>query len=178
MKGFERKNKYLSLCGLNCALCPMYVGGYCPACGGGAGNQSCRIAACSIGRKVEYCFECGEYPCARYEGMDDADSFITHKNRRADFERAKTAGTDAYGAEQREKEAILREFLRFDDGRSKSRFCLAVNLLGLDVLREILAETSEAAFSRLSGKEQAAWLTARFRGAAERAGVELRLRKK
>ena len=178
MKGFERKDRYLSLCGLNCALCPMYVGGYCPACGGGEGKQSCRVGAGGGGGGVEGWFGCGGGPCTRYEGMDDADSFITHKNRRADFEQAKRAGMDVYGAEQREKEAILREFLRFDDGRSKSRFCLAVNLLGLDVLREILAETSEAAFSCLSGKEQAAWLTARLRGAAERAGAELRLRKK
>lgn len=58
MKGFERKNRYFSLCGLNCALCPMYVGGYCPSCGGGAGNQSCRIAKCSIEQGgIEFCFE-------------------------------------------------------------------------------------------------------------------------
>lgn len=44
MKGFKRNNQLLSLCGLNCGLCPMHIDGYCPGCGGGAGNQSCRIA--------------------------------------------------------------------------------------------------------------------------------------
>ena len=48
MKGFKRNNQLLSLCGLNCGLCPMHIDGYCPGCGGGAGNQSCRIARCSL----------------------------------------------------------------------------------------------------------------------------------
>ncbi len=46
MKGFERENQLLSLCGLNCGLCPMRIGGYCGGCGNG--NQSCRIARCSL----------------------------------------------------------------------------------------------------------------------------------
>ena len=36
MKGFKRNNQLLSLCGLNCGLCPMHIDGYCPGCGGGA----------------------------------------------------------------------------------------------------------------------------------------------
>ena len=89
MKGFERKNRYFSLCGLNCALCPMYVGGYCPSCGGGAGNQSCRIAKCSIEQGgIEFCFECKKYPCEHYGEEDVVDSFITYRNRRAVAEKA------------------------------------------------------------------------------------------
>ena len=34
MKGFTREETRFSLCGLNCALCSMYLGGYCPGCGG------------------------------------------------------------------------------------------------------------------------------------------------
>lgn len=54
MRGFSRKEPMFSLCGLNCALCAMHVGGYCPGCGGGEGNQSCAIARCSLGRGVEF----------------------------------------------------------------------------------------------------------------------------
>ena len=46
MKGFVRKDQRLSLCGLNCGLCPMRLGGHCGGCG--AGNQSCKIARCSL----------------------------------------------------------------------------------------------------------------------------------
>ena len=35
MKGFTREETRFSLCGLNCALCSMHLGGYCPGCGGG-----------------------------------------------------------------------------------------------------------------------------------------------
>ena len=42
MKGFVRENQLLSLCGLNCGLCPMFLGKYCGGCGNG--NQSCSIA--------------------------------------------------------------------------------------------------------------------------------------
>ena len=48
MKGFTREETRFSLCGLNCCLCSMYLGGYCPGCGGGAGNQSCAFARCSL----------------------------------------------------------------------------------------------------------------------------------
>ena len=71
MKNFKRDNLLFSLCGLNCGLCPMKIDGYCPGCGGGAGNQSCKIARCSMEHGgIEYCFQCGKYPCEKYEGID------------------------------------------------------------------------------------------------------------
>ena len=71
MKGFTRTEPRFSLCGLNCALCSMHLDGYCPGCGGGAGNQSCGIARCSLEHGgVSFCWQCPEYPCPRYEGFD------------------------------------------------------------------------------------------------------------
>ena len=34
MKGFTREEPLFSQCGLNCGLCTMYLGNYCPGCGG------------------------------------------------------------------------------------------------------------------------------------------------
>ena len=48
MKGFKRQNQLFSLCGLNCGLCPMFLNKNCPGCGGGEGNQACKIARCSM----------------------------------------------------------------------------------------------------------------------------------
>ena len=110
MKGFERKNQLLSLCGLNCGLCPVFINKNCPGCGGREGNQSCKIARCSIEHnRVEYCFQCSEYPCIQYENIDDFDSFITHRNREADLKKARQYGIGVYNAEQ---EAILQNFLK------------------------------------------------------------------
>ena len=49
MKNYLRTHPALSLCGLCCALCPIHqMQNGCPGCGGGAGNQSCTIAKCSL----------------------------------------------------------------------------------------------------------------------------------
>ena len=52
---------------------------------------------------MEYCFQCDEYPCPKYE-QDDFDSFMTHQGRKADMERARQLGIEAYNAEQVENE--------------------------------------------------------------------------
>ena len=33
---------------MNCGLCPMFLNKNCPGCGGGEGNQTCKIARCSM----------------------------------------------------------------------------------------------------------------------------------
>lgn len=59
MKGFTRREPLFSLCGLKCGLCRMHLGGYCPGCGGGEGNQSCAIARCSLEHGgPEFCWDC------------------------------------------------------------------------------------------------------------------------
>ena len=69
-KGFVRSNPRLSLCGLNCGLCPMNLSGRCSGCS--AGSQSRRIAKHSVERGgVEYGFRCDHYT-----HIDAFDSFI------------------------------------------------------------------------------------------------------
>ena len=100
MKGFTRTETRFSLCGLNCALCSMSLGCYCPGCGGGAGNQSCALAKCSLEHiGVQFCWECPEYPCTRYDGFDDGDSFVPHRNRQQDIALAREIGLKAYLAQ-------------------------------------------------------------------------------
>ena len=181
MKGFVRKNLLLSLCGLNCGLCTMRLGGYCPGCGGGEGNQSCKIARCSLEHGgVAYCCDCGGYPCEKYSHAGDFDSFITHRRRAADLERVREIGEEAYCAEQRQKIEILHFLLdNFNDGRRKTFFCTAVNLLELADLREIVGKLAGgSALEELPLKEKSAWAVKLFQQAAQERGVELKLRRK
>ena len=181
MKGFEREDRLLSLCGLNWGLCTMNLGGYCPGCGGGPGNQGCAIARCAVERGgVAYCFQCGDYPCRRYEGIDRYDSFITHLNQRSDLEKAREIGVAAYGAQQAEKVEILRVLLeRYNDGRRKSFYALAVNLLELPRLRAVMDRlNSEPGPEALPAKERSALAAALLRAEAEGQGVALKPRKK
>lgn len=181
MKGFSRKNRCLSLCGLNCLLCPMYIDSYCPGCGGGDGNQSCKIAKCSLENgNVEYCCQCSKYPCDKYEHIDEADSFITHQNQKNNLDLILKTGEEAYNSEQKEKQKLLEFFLlNCNDGRRKNLFCLGVNLLDLQSVKRIAEKIKNSPdFDNLSIKERAEIASKELKKAAEEKEIELKLRKK
>ena len=181
MKGFAREETRFSLCGLNCVLCSMHLGGSCPGCGGGAGNQSCAIARCSLEHGgVLFCWECPEYPCSRYDGFDDGDSFAPHRNRRQDIALAREMGLEAYLAQLEEKRAILEKLLAgYNDGRRKTLFNTAAHLLPLEDLQSVTAALdcrSEVAAQPIKGRTLAA--VELLQEAADRRGVSLKLNKK
>lgn len=176
MKGFSRKNQLLSLCGLNCGLCTMRLGGHCGGCGNG--NQSCKIARCSLEHGgVEYCCECSRYPCEKYEKIDEYDSFITHRNRTVDMEKLHNIGVDRYNAEQEEKVQLLEYLLSScNDGRRKTLFCLAVNLLELSDVQAVVDQLMAADLPTV--KERAVHAAALLQKAADAQGVSLKLNRK
>lgn len=176
MAEFKRENPLFSMCGLNCGLCSMKLGGYCPGCG--QGNRPCRTARCGMGHSVEYCFQCGEYPCELCEHDDEYDSFITHKNRRADSEKARRIGVEAYNAEQAEKALLLNRLLtEYNSGREKTLYCIAANLLEIEDIKGAL-EKAEAMSGERSIKEKAAFVSDLLRKLAQERKTELKLRKK
>lgn len=180
MKGFTRNDLWFSLCGLNCGLCPMLLGGHCGGCGNG--NQSCKIARCSLEQpeRVEYCFQCGKFPCEKYEAIDEYDIFITRQNQMADLKRAQELGPAAYRREQEERRGILDRLLaQYNDGCHKTLYCLGVNLLPLKRLRDILERLeTDPDLTGASPKEKARSAAALFQSAAEECKIELKLRKK
>lgn len=181
MKGFTRTETRFSLCGLNCALCSMHLGGYCPGCGGGAGNQSCTIAKCSLEHGgVPFCWECPEYPCSRYDGFDDGDSFVPHRNRQKDIAQAKELGLDVYLMQLEEKRNILAELLaHYNDGRRKTFFNTAVYLLPLEDLRSVMAAlNNRPELDEQAGKERALAAVELLQEAADRRSISLKLNKK
>lgn len=179
MNGFTRKDQLLSLCGLNCGLCTMRLGGHCGGCGNG--NQTCPIARCSLAHGgVNYCFACGQYPCERCQGDEEYDVFITRQRRKADLEKAREIGVEAYNEEQRKKVTILETLLsRYNDGRRKTFFSVAVNLLELPELEQSLARIEEwDTQPDRSLKERSAYAVSVLTEIAEKHGLELKLRKK
>lgn len=159
----------------------MHLDGYCPGCGGGEGNQSCKIARCSLQHgRPEYCSHCQEFPCEKYEDIDVFDSFITHQNRKRDLKKQQKIGVGSYRTEQAEKVRILEWLLQnCNDGRKKTFFCVAVNLLELEDVRSVMGQIKSAERSgELPLKEKAAYVTEQFQKAADKQGIVLRLRKK
>ena len=186
----EYKNRAypkFAACGLNCGLCPNYhihTNGQfkCPGCGGegfSAQHPACGILSCCERKGIEFCSDCGKFPCEKYNSWGDYDSFITHRNHVADMEKAKRIGIDAYFAEQTEKISILSELLsKYNDGRRKSFFCLAVNLLDLRNLKTMLTELGNEIDSEMPIKLKAATAARLFNDIAEQRGITLKPRKK
>lgn len=181
MKNFSRTDPIFSLCGLNCGLCVMYIGKYCPGCGGGEGNQACFIARCSQSHEgILYCSECREYPCEKYEGIEILDSFIVHRNQKKDLEKMKRMGLEAYQKELHEKMNVLDSLLSvYNDGRRKSFYCLAVNLLELRDLRSVMEEIeTEVGSNQLTVREKAKIAVKYFEAMAGKRDIHLKLHKK
>ncbi|MDR1089148.1 MAG: DUF3795 domain-containing protein [Coriobacteriales bacterium] len=148
-ESYARKYPLFSQCGLNCGLCPRYHTqgvSKCPGCGGVATGTHEFVTHCGVNScanrhgGVEYCCQCGEYPCKKYYDSENIkDSFITKQHQLADFQKVKDIGLAAYQAELKEKVGILERLLAdFNDGRRKNFFCLAVNLLELADIRDVM----------------------------------------
>ncbi len=175
---FNRTDGLFSLCGLNCGLCPMQIRGECSGCfNGSTCYQTCPLAPCSMKHgHVQYCFQCPEYPCKRYDGIDRHDSLISHRNQKKDLMKARTLGIDAYLAEQREKVAILHSLLEnYDDGGRDVFFCLAVNMLEVEELKGLLAKAAELPNDMLL-KEKTRHVVELLHAVADKRGVPLELR--
>lgn len=179
-KEFKRDNLLFSLCGLNCSLCPMFVRNKCTGCiEGSMCYRICNIAPCSIDHGgVDYCFECDEYECKKYEGIDENDSLITHINQLRDMKKAKSIGIDRYNEEQQKKVEILHYLLEnynLNDDKEVF-FCTAVNLLSVDdllLVTNVLDEDTEG----MDIKEKYNYVKDRLFECAEDRGIRIELRK-
>ncbi len=175
---FKRADGLFSLCGLNCGLCPMKIRGECGGCFFDSPcYPTCSIAPCSVRHgNVDYCFQCEEYPCARYDDIDKRDSLISHRNQKKDLAKAKQIGIEEYLDEQRTKIRILNRLLKeYDDGKKDVFFCLAVNLLDVDdltVVLDLASQTTDAT----TRAEKAAFVERALRDRAKEKGVSLILR--
>lgn len=185
-KTYQRKYPFFSQCGLNCGLCPRFHtdgASRCPGCGGSGffeKRPSCGIISCSVRHgNLAHCYLCEEYPCQKYQKADLCDSFISHRNMKSDFARAKQIGIDAYYAELEQKMAILALLLAsYNDGQKKSFYCLAVNLLALADLLSVIQQLADTTKSMQSIKEKAAFASSLLQQVAEQQGIELKLHKK
>jgi hypothetical protein len=194
MKEYIRETPLFSLCGLNCCLCPRFRttgSSRCPGCGGEdfyEKHPTCGIISCGQRHDgVEYCFQCKEYPCNRYTGPNEKDSFITYRHVPMDMNTAKDTGLEKY-LEQLSKKSYILDILldEWDNGRLKSYFCLAVNLLPLSDLELAMSELSQR--EQLQGEDPAANATSDsalkgkiakeyFDTLAAESGISLQLRK-
>lgn len=176
-KEFKRSDNLLSLCGLNCSLCPMFIEKRCSGCcEGSTCYLTCEISPCSIEHgNIDYCFECEEYPCDKYDDIELYDSLITHRNQKKDLEKAKNIGIKNYHKEQLEKNKILNKLLKnYNINNRHIFFCLAVNLLEIKDLNKII-KTSDNLTKDMNLNEKSDFIKQELYDFAKKKGITLKL---
>jgi hypothetical protein len=140
-----KNHETIGCCGIDCGLCPKYYtngDSACPGCGGfdfKIKHPSCGYLTCVIKKGLEVCSDCPEYPCKRFDGEKKGfDSFVTHKKVFVNLDNIKSYGIGQFIKSQKDRIEILEDLLsNYDDGRSKSFYCLSCALLPVDKLHEI-----------------------------------------
>lgn len=160
-----KKHETIGCCGVDCGLCPrFYTKGdsACPGCGGlnfKDKHPSCGFMNCCVIKNgFEVCSDCNDFPCKRFDSEKDGfDSFVTHKKVFSNLNFIKSNGINLFIDNQKIRMSILTAFLsNFDDGRSKSFFCVSCALLPLEKLQEshaIVKNSMDSTIIKLKNKQ-------------------------
>lgn len=181
-----KKYNTIGCCGIDCGLCPRFHtkgDSVCPGCGGPdfkLKHPSCGFVSCCVIKKgLEVCSDCKEYPCNRFDSEKQGfDSFVTHKKVFSNLNEIKEKGVDTFIKQQSIRMKILCMFLAgYDDGRSKSFFCVSCALLPLDKLIETQEFISNISDS-FNNKEKNKKLKEKLLKAADDLRIDLKLNNK
>jgi hypothetical protein len=144
----------IGICGLSCRLCPRYHSDGASRCHGcktesrmGAG---CPFITCALKRKgIEFCWDCEEKKtCEKWakhrEAAKKADSFTCYQKLEEDIAFIQKNGVDEFEKMQKKRELLLQEMLReFNEGRSKTYYCIAATVLEPGELGEALTKADK-----------------------------------
>ena len=184
----------LGCCGLDCGLCPRYYSSGPSRCPGCAGldffnkHPSCGYITCCVKKRgLEVCARCDEFPCSKFASWLDKltieDSFLTHQKIKPNLYFIRKQGLDKFLRQQRERMGLMEKMLKdFDDGRSKTFYCIATTLLPVTELKALLGEAErKVKLEKVKAddiKTKAKILRGLLNDFAVKGGVELKLRHK
>jgi len=88
---------------------------------------------------VTICSQCNEFPCEIIASWDRGDSQVSHLQCVHNLHTIKKQGYEAYLKTQSLRMKLLDRLLKdFNDGRSKSFYCLASTLLPLESIESLI----------------------------------------
>jgi len=187
-----KKYPTLGCCGLDCGLCPRYYtegSSRCPGCCGpdfSNRHPSCGHITCCVKKEnLEVCAQCDDFPCSKFDswfGNEAYDSFITHKKTESNLYFIKKHGVEKFIEKQRERIKLLEEMLKeFNEGRSRSYYCIAVALLSVDDVKKSIdsakKEVKTVDVRKDDVKSKARILRKSIQVVADKEGIDLKLRK-
>lgn len=143
------KIKYaeIGICGLSCLLCPRYHAdgkSRCPGCKSEFRmSAGCPFITCAVKKKgVEFCRDCAESAtCEKWRKHRElgkrSDSFKCYRKLEDDIAFINENGVDEFVKAQKIRERLLVKMLReFNEGRSKSYYCIAATVLEIGELKD------------------------------------------
>jgi len=143
----------LGCCGLDCGMCPAYYTSgpsRCPGCGGEdffEKHPSCSYITCCVKKRgLEVCAQCDEYPCAKFQGAANGPDVKTSAKKVLQNQQfIQEYGIAKFMEQQELRIKMLQGMLEnYNDGRSKTLYCLAATLLSVDGLKKALTEADQA----------------------------------
>lgn len=148
------KHPEIGVCGLSCRLCPRYHTGTKSKCDGCKSEAriaaGCPFITCAVKKKeIEFCWDCvdstacGKRAKHRESGKTH-DSFKCYQKLESDISFIQSQGVVAFEKLQKTREQILAVMLnQFNEGRSKSYYCIAATILEIDELKKIIPKAKE-----------------------------------
>ncbi|MFC1908172.1 DUF3795 domain-containing protein [Chloroflexota bacterium] len=139
----------IGVCGLSCRLCPTYHSKAVSRCGGCKSEVriavGCPFINCAVKRKgIEFCWDCEEnIICEKWGKHRDTgkrhDSFKCYQKLEDDIRFVQENGIEKFEKIQKLREKLLAQILKeFNEGRSKSYYCIAATVLGIEELEEAI----------------------------------------
>lgn len=185
-----KNEEYISICGLNCGLCPRFhssAKSRCEGCRFTPAHDYCSLYRCCVTKQGLFsCANCTDFTCERYirvSGVSQGlDSFISHKPIQENLERIKKEGLASVATEQAERRKIAAELIReFNEGRSCTFYCTAAALISIESIKKAVADGKQAIQERLASMQDmktiAKIMKTAIQSSADREGVNLKLRK-
>jgi hypothetical protein len=177
----------IGICGLSCRLCPHYHTEGASRCGGcktesriGAG---CSFITCVLKKKgIEFCWNCTESEtCEKWtkhrEAAKKSDSFKCYQKLDDDIGFIRKYGVREFEKTQKKREHLLKEMVQeFNEGRSKSYYCIAATVLETGELEGALTKARKNS-DGLAIKEKSGVLHSLLDEIARQRNYTLKLRK-
>ena len=143
----------------------------------------CPFITCAVKRRgLEFCWDCTENAgCEKWRKHRDTgwkfDSFTCYQKLEDNIAFVQKNGVDEFERVQNRREGLLEEMLEeFNEGRSKTYYCIAATVMEIDELEAALKQ-ARAAAENLDLKGRAKLLHGILDGVAEKRQYLLKLRK-
>jgi hypothetical protein len=139
----------IGICGLSCRLCPAYHRETKSKCEGCKSEYRmgapCPFHTCAFKKRgIDFCGFCDEHrTCTRWikfrESGKQYDSIVSYQRLEDNIALIQKYGMEEFEKQQKTREKMLRAFLvEFNEGRSKSLYCIAATILEIEELESVL----------------------------------------